>query len=63
MESYLVAEVAAVDRGAVIGTDGAVVESTAAVAHVGSSRSQGGHADGDGQDGLDGELHLDVCLG
>lgn len=27
---------------------------------LGSSRSEGGHADGDGQDGLDGELHLDL---
>lgn len=63
MESYLVAEVAGKDRVAVVSTDGAVGEGTAAVALGGSSRSQCGHADGDGQDGLDGELHLDVELG
>lgn len=48
---------------AVVGTDGAVGVGAAAVALGGSSRSQGGHTDGDGQDGLDGELHLGVCLG
>lgn len=65
VEPYLVAEVAVGNGPAVVSTNGAVAQGTAAVALElgGGSRSQGGHADGDGQDGLDRELHLGVYLG
>lgn len=68
VEPYLVAVVAAINGAAGVSTDGAVAEGTAAVGQSRlrlsrSSRGEGGHADGDGQDGLDGELHLGMYLG